>query len=115
MKYFKKIEKKKWFKQFKKNELRLRPDNRIELGKFCYEKDFQLPSWLLGIGLGLFASVNISGILNSNNIFIYWSGLVAYILSPVLLLIGIFLLIKNVNDQKIKMTYLYTLKEKNKK
>lgn len=111
-----KINNKKWFIRFKKNELNIyNPINRIELGKFCYEKDNSLSMWIIGIGLAMFASVNLSGVVALREGLFYILGIVAYILSPILLLLGIFLLCINIKFQKIKMMYLYQLKDKQEK
>lgn len=111
-KSWKKAKGKIWFKIFKKNLLKLKPDNRIELAKFSYQKDFQLATWIIGIGIVIFLSVNMSGIINLEEGFFYISGIVVYILTPILFLIGILLLIKGTKREKIKMAYLYQLKEK---
>lgn len=108
---WRKIERKKWFRVFKENPLKLDIENRIELGRFCYEKDFGLSTWVIGIGIVLFLSVNLSDISNLPKFF-YISGIIAYILSGIFLVTGVVMLVINISRQKIKMSYLYKNKSK---
>ena len=102
-----------WFKELKKIRRKFENvENVIEFFKFRYDKDLQLPQWMLGIGIAFLLSANLSGIFRIENIFLRKVGIFAYIISLIFFLIGTILLVLNVYRQKKAMFYLYKERDK---
>lgn len=107
---------KNWFKQFKDEVKKFKNiNNALELVKFNSERQLKLPFWLLGLGITIFLSINISGITSSPIKLLKIIGITAFIISPLSLIIGIILLIKLVNINLKKIDYLYREKDKQEK
>ncbi|UCD20616.1 MAG: hypothetical protein JSW08_02460 [archaeon] len=105
-----------WFEDLKGTIRKFKNiDNAIACFKFKYEREMQLPQWVLGIGIAMLLSSNISSIIQSNSDFLKITGIVGYVVSLVLFLVGIILLIVLSNRQKKAMSYLYLEKDKKNK
>jgi len=101
-----------WFIELQKNRSEYNDvNNCIEFMKFKYDRDLHLPQWLLGIGITVFLSINLSGILKMNE---SWAdvGIAGFIISAILFFIGIIILIVLVNRQNDAMRYLYRERDK---
>lgn len=102
----------KWFKELKKNRKDFKNvGNIIEVAKFKYERDIQMPQWLIGIGMAVFLSINISGLIQMSE---PWKsiGIAGFIISPIFLLVGMCLLLISDFRQQRAMSWLYREKDK---
>jgi len=106
--------KKKWFQtDLKKSRLEFKNvENIIELAKLKYSKQNHLVEWLLGISTAMFISFNISNITDSKILWIKKIGICGYVITLLLILISIFLHIKNNYRQNKAFSWLYREKDK---
>ncbi|MEK6883376.1 MAG: hypothetical protein AABY22_27355, partial [Nanoarchaeota archaeon] len=75
------MEDQKWFQDLKENKFGFKKtENRIEYAKFKYEREVHLTEWILGVGLAVFFSVNISNMVSTPGILKNWA-VSAYIIS----------------------------------
>ncbi|MCH7851024.1 MAG: hypothetical protein IH845_05260 [Nanoarchaeota archaeon] len=109
---FKKYEDKKWFKQIKENKDFKSIDNRIEVGKYIYDKDTRLLEWFIGIGLIVLFSVNVGNLLNHPTSWIRTSASIFHSLSLFSIVVSILLHMISDNRHRVAIRYLYLKKDK---
>jgi hypothetical protein len=104
----------KWFKDFKENRKNfLKVENMIESAKFKFDRDFNVPKWLLGTGIAFLFSPFLN-LIRQNN-FIYLIANFLFVTAIIEFFIGILIIIELNNRQKICMAYLFREKDKEEK
>ena len=108
---FTKYRGKPWFDELEKNVSDYSDkNNAIESAKFGYDRDMRLPQWVLGIGLSLLL-LSKDIIDNLQPIFKEVANLV-YLITLIVLIIGILTTIVLNKRHRVGMMYLYREKDK---
>ncbi len=101
----------KWFKDLKETRKEFSEvNNLIESAKFKYEREFNNPKWVIGIGISIFLASGYS-IKGLNPVIIPYAT-VGFFVSALMLIVGLILLNKLSKVQQIAMAYLYREKDK---
>lgn len=113
---FTKYENKEWFKELKISRSEyFKVDNIIESAKTKYEKSNHVYEWVTGSGLAILFSLNMGNVLNNQNNWVFGVAYLAYFISLLAVVIGIWLYRLQNQRQDIAMTWLYHEKDKQEK
>lgn len=103
----------KWFRELKKNREDFSDvNNMIESAKFKFDRDFNTPKWIIGIGFAILFSAGISNLSTIQNPLIQFLAFWGFIFSAIAFGIALFLILAIDSIQKIAMAYLYREKDK---
>ncbi len=102
-----------WFNDLKKTRGDFRDvNNLIDLVKFRYERDLDIPKWLIGLGVAILFSGGTMGSINGLDNFFKNYALFFLIISATLLVGGLYKLFALNNRHKRAMSYLYRERDK---
>ncbi len=103
----------KWYRDLKESRKDFYDvSNIIESAKFKYDRELNMPKWIIGIGITAFlgAGYNLKGLAIQPNLMGWVIGFL--IASAIFLMLGLGILTKLAKVQQIAMAYLYREKDK---